>query len=358
MNPAQNNQPPTSPTPPAHFVVIDEEGYFSIDGVRMSDASICRAWLEQLQPDKGGHFVGEINGKPVMYEPFDEPYVALSIERSGADWLITMPYGVKAKLLLETLTVDEWDRFHGRTERSIPFVLSRAAQAQFFNLVDEYDDDGVVIDGHHHETKPWLQENPDANRPTWWTEMYNSESARWELNAPSHALPTLVPKLKLQRSRILIAGAGSGNDAAWFAQQGHLVTAVDFSEEAIARAKSKYGNVENLKFQQADVFALPDSFTNSFDMVFEHTLYCAINPARRNDLVKVWRRVLTDQGHLMGVFFAFDKPYGPPFGGSEWEIRARLGKGFRPLYWTRLRDSMPGRLGQEVFIYAQKINQF
>ena len=200
-----------------------------------------------------------------------------------------------------------------------------------------------------------LQENPDTKQDAFWTNIYRTETPRWELEAPSHALPSLVPRLKLQRCRVCVAGAGSGNDAAWFAEQGHIVTAIDFSEEAITRAKAKYGHIPNLKFLQADVFNLPAEMHGSFDIVFEHTLYCAITPSRRTELVSVWRKLLTDQGYLMGVFFAFDKPHGPPFGGSEWELRARLNKRFQPLYWTRLRDSRPNRLGHEVFIYAQKV---
>jgi hypothetical protein len=58
-----------------------------------------------------------------------------------------------------------------------------------------------------------------------------------------------------------------------------------------------------------------------------------------------------------------DKRTGPPFGGSEWELRSRLQshasqKGFRILYWNRLRDSKPERLGQELFVYAQKLDNF
>jgi SAM-dependent methyltransferase len=106
---------------------------------------------------------------------------------------------------------------------------------------------------------------------------------------------------------------------------------------------------------QADIFHLPAEMTGAFDMVFEHTCYCAISPSRRNELVRVWRRVLTEGGHVLGVFFTMDRPNGPPYGGSEWELRSRLGKTFRLLFWTRLRDSVSSRLGQELLVYAQKI---
>ena len=345
--------------PPQHFIQIDEDGYFKMETLRVSDVDAGRDWMSKVAMDDRGRALTQINNADVLIEAFDEPYVAVDVTKVTKDlWHITMPYGHSETFPLASLTTDEWDRFHGRTTRGIPFVMSRTAQSRFFNLVDEFEDDAVIVDGERYETKPWLQENPDTRNDAWWTNVYRTEEPRWELNAPSHALAKIVPRLKLQKSRILVPGAGSGNDAAWFAEQGHLVTAVDFSEEAIARAQAKYGHLSNLKFMRADVFNLPPTLRNNFDVVFEHTLYCAITPSRRNDLTKVWRQVLTEQGHLMGVFFTMDKQFGPPYGGSEWEIRSRLQKGFRPLYWTRLRDSMSKRLGHELFIYAQKLPVF
>jgi SAM-dependent methyltransferase len=151
----------------------------------------------------------------------------------------------------------------------------------------------------------------------------------------------------------LILGCGSGNDAAYFAKQGHTVTAVDFSEEAVAQAKAKYEGVEGLTFLRQDALALPESWNERFDLVFEHTFYCAISPDRRGELVRTWKRMLHGQGHLLGVFFVMEKRFGPPFGGSEWEIRERLKKDFKFLYWTRWHRSLERRKAKELVVYAQ-----
>lgn len=341
---------------PTRFVQIDEDGYFKMDELRVADAETGRQWLASVKMDDRGRAWCEMDGIPVLIEAFDQPYVATDIEKTPQNsWHLTLPYGYQEEAPLDSLRVDEWDRFHGRTARGVPFVLSRSAQTRLFNSVDEYDDDSLTVDGQRIETPSWLQENPDANQSAWWTNIYRTEEPRWELEAPSQALNTFIPKFKLPRMRVLVPGAGSGNDAAWFAEHGHLVTAVDFSEEAIARAQAKYGHLTNLKFVKADIFDLPQQMNGAFDLVFEHTCYCAITPSRRNELVRVWRRVLSENGLLTGVFFVMDKPFGPPYGGSEWELRARLGKGFRPLYWHRLRDSLPKRLGHELFIHAEKL---
>ena len=67
-----------------------------------------------------------------------------------------------------------------------------------------------------------------------------------------------------------------------------------------------------------------------------------------------WKKLLSEDGHVLGVFFAMDKRFGPPFGGSEWELRQRFQKDFNFLYWTRWKTSLPRRLGKEVVIYMQK----
>jgi hypothetical protein len=72
--------------------------------------------------------------------------------------------------------------------------------------------------------------------------------------------------------------------------------------------------------------------------------------------VQKWRELLTEKGLLMGVFFATERRVGPPFGGSEWELRQRLKKHFRFLFWGRWHQSLDRRNGKELFVYAEKLN--
>lgn len=363
------------------FIQMDEEGYLMVDDLRVADLEIGNKTIAHIQMDERNRPFTFFGDEPAIIEAFDEPYVALSVEKiggkmggknsegegektlatgtDGSRWTLLLPYQHREEFEMSSLTVDEWDRFHGHSVRGVPFVLSRAAQAELFNLVDDYDDESITVGGIQYTIQPWLTENPEVNRAEWWSDLYATQQSGWDLEAPSHVLASRMPQLKLQKSRVLVPCCGSGNDAAWFAEQGHLVTAVDFSIEAIERGRKKYGHLSNLKFLKANIFDLPIEMTHSFDLIFEHTCYCAIDPRKRKDLVQLWRRLLVDNGHVMGVFFAMDKSFGPPYGGSEWEMRQRLQKGqFRLLYWNRLRDSKTERMGKELFVYAQKIPNF
>jgi SAM-dependent methyltransferase len=337
------------------FLTIDEEGFPAMGGVRVTDENFGKEIIKGITMDKEGRAFTKASGDDYLTEYFDEPLVAQNVEViDGTKGKIQLVYGLTAEFKFETLCSDEWDRFHGRTEAKVPFVLSRAAQAEFFNRIDAYDDDTVTVKGKTYTIAPLFQLNQNVQSPAYWTKIYQEEKPKWETGAPAQALKSIMPQLKLNSQRIAVLGAGTCEDAAYLASLGHFVTAIDFSGEAIARARLKFSQLERLKFIECDMFHLPASLDGNFDLVFEHTCYSAVDPTKRSQLVKIWNRLLTPQGHLLGVFFAIDKRQGPPFGGSEWELKKRLDKYFRLLYWTRWREENYERSGQELVVFAQK----
>lgn len=340
---------------------IDREGYLLSQGTRLEDRAFGRTILENLKISESRSWVSRYENKEIYIEAFDEPLVVYQIERPRSNahqshWKIQGPYDFVTHFDLATLTVDEWDRFHGVSEKGVSFVFSRFAQADFFNLVDELQDDGFRVEEKFFKTSLWLKANEEINDSTFWSPYYKAESLPpWDLDGPHEAVAQLLAQLKIPKSRIAVLGAGRAHDAAYLAEQGHIVTAVDISTDAIAKAKKIYGHLPNLNFHVKNIFELDHSWNDTFDFVFEHTCYCAIPPEKRNDLVKVWRRILTEEGQLFGVFFCFASPTGPPYGGSEWEIQQRLKKQFHFNYWTRWHHSIERRRGIELIVTAQKI---
>jgi len=342
---------------PDKYIGIDEEGYPLFGEVRVTDGKVGYEILKNLKFAENGAFETSFQDSSALVEGFDEPYVASQVEKSGAIWKILLPYGLEVSFDLKTLTLDEWDRFHGIAENGIPFVLSRKAQAEFFNMVDEFDDESITIDDEIYELPSWLPDRPDVEKEEFWSTIYQTEIPRWELNEASPALKDMLPRLKLPKQRVLVLGCGSGNDAAYFAEHGHVVTAVDISPEAISRGKEKYSQYKNLTWLESDSFKLGREHDGTYDLIFEHTCYCAINPSRRNDMVNLWRRLLAPGGFLLGVFFAMEKRSNPPFGGTEWELRQRLKKYFQFVFWGRWHQSIERRNGKELLVYAQKKSQ-
>lgn len=339
------------------YVQIDEEGFPVFNGLRVQDENFGREILNGIKRIAERYiFASDVQGDKYVVEAFDQPYVVQQVYKNS-QWELELPYGIKKPLDLNQLKVDEWDRFHGRTHEDIPYVFSRKAQNEFFNIVDEFDDDGFTVDGTHYLVKNLFETRKDVRDNSFWSQIYKDTEHKpgWDLNGPSPVLKHIIPQLKIPKGRILVVGCGHGHDAYDLSERGHVVTAVDFSEEAIREAKKLYPEGPNLKFIQADVFNLSEKYFGYFDLVFEHTLFCAIDPTKRNDLVKIYKTMLADQGHLLGIFFTIDNYVRPPFGATEWELRERLKKNFQLLYWTKWKAETTRSAGIELIIYAKKI---
>jgi SAM-dependent methyltransferase len=340
---------------PLRFCSIDEAGVVYDDQKqRISDPDVIEEFFSELKVNDNYLLSAKLHDVEVIVESYDAPLVAkqISLEPTGAT--LKNIYGITWPFNLDSIVTDEWDRFYGLTTSGLEFVMSNEAQNQFFDQLDEFSDESITYLGQCYPVQSYWPNEVIVEDANYWTEKYLANESGWNLGEPAVALKSLLPKLKLPASRIIVIGGGEGHDAALFAQQGHHVTLVDISCEAINRAKKNYGHLTNLNFLEADLFDLPVDMYGQFDLVFEHTCYCAVNPSLRPELVRQWRRLLDETGFLLGVFFAMPKRSGPPFGGSEWELRKRLENGFQAIVWQRFRQSIRPRLGRELLIYARK----
>lgn len=338
------------------FASINEKGeVFDQNLKSITDPDVLEEFFYELKVKDNFQITSLLHGEPVIVEAYDEPLIVSEIELGPTEHTLVVSPGFEWNFKLESLTLDAWDRFHGLTNSGIPFVLNREAQNQFFDQLEDFDDDTICYDGKTHEIPSYWSSNREVETGPFWTNKYNLGEAGWDLGQPAAGLKALLPKLKLPHSRVLVLGGGKGHDAAYFAEQGHRVTLIDISPSAIAEARKLYGHLDNLKFIEADLFTLPDSFNGQFDLIFEHTCFCAINPTQRGPLVGLWRRLLSENGQLMGVFFSMPKRTGPPFGGSEWELKKLFEKRFHPLIWQRIRYSIEPRQGRELLVLANKI---
>lgn len=339
------------------FCSIDKNGTIFLDqNTPIRNQEEIEEFFNHLHIDESRCFKSQLHSQTYIVEVYDEPLIALKIQLSKTQnkHNLINSYGIQFEFDISSLLTDEWDRFHGTTINGIPFVMTNESQNEFFNQLDSFDDESITFNKTQYPIDNFWTLETSVHKEDFWTQKYLTNEDRWDLGAPAEGLVTLLPKLKLPSSRILVLGGGGGHDAAHFAVLGHHVTLVDLSSEAILRAQRQYGHLANIHFIVADLFELPNSLYGQFDLIFEHTCYCAIDPTKRKDLVRQWRRLLSDAGYLLGVFFAMPTRTGPPFGGSEWELHQRLDKDFRTLIWQRFRQSIPPRLGREFLVYMQR----
>lgn len=339
------------------FISINENGDLFLDpeAPPISHPDQIAEIQNNLKLNENYLLMTEFQDEEYLVESFDHPLQIIAVEFKDQKVYLQTRQNNLFLAQNSKWSVDEWDRFNGLTTSSAPFVLTTKAQDQLFNLADSYDDEGFVVQGEYVATPPYFIDTPKIETSHFWAELYKTEgSPGYNLNGPAEAFKDMIQRLKLPKSRILVLGCGEGHDAALFAEAGHVVTAVDFSKEAIARGKEKYKHLDRLQFHEMNIFHIPQEWNHSFDVVVEHTLFCAIPPDQRKELVRIWRRMMHEEGQLLAVFFAMEKRVGPPFGATEWEIRKRLQDYFQILFWGRWRQSAPQRQGKELFVLAKK----
>lgn len=335
-------------------IQIDQDGYPMLEGIRVSDESFGRELLENIfMRDRVAYT--KTSGEEVVVEAFDAPLVVLTVhKKENTVWEFQMPFNFIVFCDLKNLRQDQFDRFCGHFDSGVPFVFSRSAQAELFKLVEDYSDDSITVGGSELKILSKYQRDNDVDAPKFWSDMYSAKETPWDLDQPTPLLKQALLQLKLPRQRVLVLGAGRGHDAVELARAGHVVTAVDFSETAHKEFQEKYSTVKDLTYLVQDAFKLPASFNQQFDLVFDHTFFVAIDPARRKEVVQLWKRMIAPRGHILGIFFVMDKVLGPAFGSTEWEILEYFKKDFDLIYWTRSKISVEKRKNCELLVYASK----
>ena len=112
-----------------------------------------------------------------------------------------------------------------------------------------------------------------------------------------------------------------------------------------------------------DLFALDDAHLGTYDWVWEHTCFCAIDPSMREDYVRAVHGALKPGGHLLGVFYLdpYDAEHqpggGPPHGSTLEELSTRFEESGRFLieHSAVPGKAYPGREGLERTVRMRRI---
>ena len=190
-----------------------------------------------------------------------------------------------------------------------------------------------------------------------WEERYKTGDMPWEKGAPH---PELVEFLKRSpmRGRVLVPGCGYGNDVRAIAAGADEVVGLDIAPSAVEGANN-HGVIGGERYVVGDLFALPPRMHGFFDWVFEHTCFCAIPVARRNDYVEAVAGALAPGGRLFAVFYVNPDmepgEQGPPFGTLPGELDEYFGDAFRMLAEWTPGSTHPGRDGRERCRILEKI---
>ncbi len=169
-----------------------------------------------------------------------------------------------------------------------------------------------------------------------WNERYRTGDTPWEKGEHHPGLPFLLSTHQnlVESSRsILVPGCGFGHDAHLIGEavDGDIL-GLDLADEPIRQAGER-SRREKTSWVVGDLF----EWEGEYDLVFEHTCFCAIPVDRREDYVTAMASLIPGGGHLLGIFFLnpdHEGEEGPPFGVTVEELHKFFGSEFE-LAWSQ-----------------------
>jgi SAM-dependent methyltransferase len=184
----------------------------------------------------------------------------------------------------------------------------------------------------------------DSSRPEFWDTRYRGGVTPWDAGAVPLRLERFLEGLP--SSRVLVPGCGAGHEVKAFAERGHEVLAIEFSDAAIEAARRGLGPLAD-RVRKADFFAFEAA---PFDMVYERAFLCALPRSLWPQWAARVAEVLRPGGRLAGFFYLDDNPRGPPFGTTKGQLASLLA-GFELQEDQAIPDSesIPVFKGKEVW---------
>jgi len=156
---------------------------------------------------------------------------------------------------------------------------------------------------------------------------------------------------EVPRGPVAVPGCGTGHDVRAWAQAGFQAVGFDLAPSAIRLAREKTPANVPASFEQRNF--LGDDPPTSFDWLFEHTLFCAIDPEQRDAYVRAVDRWLKPEANFLAVFYMIPDKDGPPYGTTRDEILRRFSPRF-DLLQEWIPRSYPNRTGLEWMTWWQR----
>jgi SAM-dependent methyltransferase len=160
-----------------------------------------------------------------------------------------------------------------------------------------------------------------------WESRYQAGDTPWEKGQAAPPLVEVIEELETGdwgQGPILVPGCGLGHDVRLLSHLGIPVVGVDLASSAVELAR-RFPVVGQETYEVGDFLDPAWCEGKSFSAIWEHTCFCAINPADRGRYARAAAACLPDDGLLAGVFFLnpFDPgedDTGPPFGATVEEL--------------------------------------
>lgn len=188
---------------------------------------------------------------------------------------------------------------------------------------------------------------PTPSQPEFWNSRYLKDDTPWDFEGVPADVRQFLKK-KGKGAKVLIPGCGSGHEITAFVEAGYDVTAIDFSNFAVERAKRMVGPSLAECIKHADFFQ-HDFGGESFDLIYERSFVCSLTPDKRQAYRDRMAQLLKYRGLLIGYYF-YKNPVlseGPPYGFSWGTADELFSRYFLLVKDEPVNDSLPLFAGRE-----------
>lgn len=183
--------------------------------------------------------------------------------------------------------------------------------------------------------------------PQYWQNFYDQKDTQWDIGHISTPIKAYVDQLTDKNLKILIPGCGNAHEAAYLYTQGfHQVHLLDWAAAPLKSFQERYPAFPTAQLIEMDFF----KHDKKYDLIFEQTFFCAIDPKLRLDYVQQMHRLLKTDGRLVGLLFDAPLEAGPPFGGTKAEYTSLFSLYFDIKIMERAYNSILARADKELFI--------
>ena len=187
---------------------------------------------------------------------------------------------------------------------------------------------------------------------TFWNHRYLSGETGWDIGYVSTPIKEYIDQLSDKNLKILIPGGGNSYEAEYlFNNDFNNVFVIDISSIPLKNLAERVPSFPQKNLLHRNFFELKDTF----DLIFEQTFFCALEPSLREDYVNKMYELLKPGGKLVGLLFNIplntDKP---PYGGNRVEYISLFSEKFKIEKIETAYNSIPSRAGNELFFILVK----
>ncbi|KAG6466330.1 probable thiol methyltransferase 2 [Zingiber officinale] len=163
-----------------------------------------------------------------------------------------------------------------------------------------------------------LREIMKSDAKDGWNKSWEEGVTPWDLGQTTPVILQLVQSGSLPKGRILVPGCGSGYDVVAMASAERFVVGLEIASSAIKKAKERCSSLPNANqftFVEADFFTWQPK--EKFDLIFDYTFFCAIDPSLRSAWAERIRELLKPDGELITLIYLIsDQKEGPPYNNT------------------------------------------